>query len=101
MERPIFKINTNDPTVKLAVVQTVVLCLSLSLSCVARSEPLCLFLIYRARAVYEHQIIFSAHAEVDREKIFAEFDKKCIGLQLQIALLMFMFDLKCGTGEWP
>ncbi len=52
MERRIFTINTNDPAVKLAVVQTVVLCTSTS--CVTRSEPVCLFPIYRARAGYEH-----------------------------------------------
>ncbi len=47
--------------VQLAVVQTVVLCTSMS--CVVLPEPLCLFAIYRARAVYEHQIFCSAHTE--------------------------------------
>ncbi len=46
----------------------------------------CLFPIYRPRAVYEHQISFQRTQNgqlADREEIFAEFDKKCIGLELQ------------------
>ncbi len=46
----------DDPAVKLAVVQTVVLCTSTSH--VARPKPLCLFPVYRARAVSEHRIFF-------------------------------------------
>ncbi len=76
MERRTFTINTNDPAVKFAVVQTVVL--STSTSCVARSEPLCLFPIYRAWAVYEHWIFFPAHTQNRQlagcEEIFCEFD---------------------------
>lgn len=41
--------------------------------------------ICRACAVYGHWIFFSAHTQnrqlVDREQIFTEFDKKCIGLE--------------------
>ncbi len=37
--------------------------------------------------MYEHRTFFSAHTQngqpADREEIFAEFDKKCIGLDLQ------------------
>ncbi len=37
--------------------------------------------------MYEHRILFSAHAQngqlADREEIFAEFDKKSAGLELQ------------------
>ncbi len=78
MERWIFTINKNDPTVKLTVVQTVVLCTS----CVTRSEPLSLFPIYWARAACD---FFSAHTQklADREEIFVDFDKKCTGLELQ------------------
>ncbi len=43
--------------------------------------------IYRARAVCEHQTVSSAHTQngklADREEIFSEFDKKCIGLESQ------------------
>ncbi len=62
--------------IRLAVVQTVVLCMSTS--CV----PLCLFPIYRTRAVYEH-VQTQNRQLADREEIFDEFDKKCIGLELQ------------------
>ncbi len=37
--------------------------------------------------MYEHQIFFLAHTQnrelVDREEIFAEFDKNFIGLEMQ------------------
>ncbi len=43
----------------------------------ALPKTLCLFPVYRARAVYEHQIFFSAHTQngklADREEIFSEF----------------------------
>ncbi len=54
---------------------------------ILQSEPLCLFPIYRARAMYEHWTFFQCtHRNgqlVDHEETFAEFDKKCIGLELQ------------------
>ncbi len=41
--------------------------------------------VYRVRAVYEHRTFFSAHTQngklADREEIFTEFDKKCIGFE--------------------
>ncbi len=44
-----------------------------------------LFPVYRTRVVYEHWTFFSAHTEngklAEREEIFTEFDKKCIGLE--------------------
>ncbi len=43
-----------------------------------------MFPVYRARAVCEHQVIFSAHIQnrklADCEEILSEFDKKCFGL---------------------
>ncbi len=37
--------------------------------------------------MYEHRTVFSAHTQngklADREEIFAEFNKKCIGVKLQ------------------
>ncbi len=48
-------------------------------------ESLCLFPVYRVRAVYERQTFFSAHTEngklADREEIFSELHKKCTGLE--------------------
>ncbi len=65
--------------VKPAVIQTVVLCTSTSY--------VAWFPIYRAGAVYEHRIVFSAHTQngqlADRKEMFAGFDNKCIGLELQ------------------
>lgn len=49
--------------------------------CVVRSEPLCLLPIYRVRAVYEHQIYSQRAHSSYHEEIFAEFHKKCIGLE--------------------
>ncbi len=41
-------------------------------------EPLRLFPVYRARAVYEHRTVFSAHTQnrklADCEEIFSEFE---------------------------
>ncbi len=55
------------------------------LALVAPSESLCLFPVYRARTVYEHQTFVSTHTLngklADREEIFSEFVKKCIGLE--------------------
>ncbi len=52
---------------------------------VALPETLCLFPIYRVRAVNEHRTVFSAHTEngklADREEKLSEFDKKCFGLE--------------------
>ncbi len=45
--------------------------------------PVC-FPVYRARAVYEHRTVFSAHTHTEQkasEEIFSEFEKKCIGLE--------------------
>ncbi len=83
--------NTSLPSVLL---QTPVLCTSISCGIlykvfsgnaakalvwvllVALLEPLCLFPIYRASAVYEHWTFVSAHTQnvklADREKIFSE-----------------------------
>ena len=51
----------------------------------AQSNPLYLFSIHRARTVCKHQRFFWAHTLntqlEDQEEQFAEFDKKCIGLQ--------------------
>ncbi len=46
---------------------------------VALPETLCLFPVYRARAVYEHQTFFSFHTQ-NREETISEFDKKGFAL---------------------
>lgn len=46
--------------------------------CVMRYAILCLFPIYKAKAMVKKIDIFLL---ADRQKIFAEFDKKCVGLQ--------------------
>ena len=55
----------------------------------ALSEPLCLFPIYRARAVFEHWSFFSFFlAKTLNEQLeeqYAEFDKMCMGLISQTA----------------
>lgn len=65
----------------IAVVQTVVL------TCVARSEPLYSFPIYRTIAVYEHRtFVQRTHKSgqlADYEEILAEFDEVCFGLDWQ------------------
>ncbi len=59
----------------------------MSTSCVAQSKPLCL----QSKGCVWTPDFFSAHTEnaqlADRKEIFAEFDKKCIGLELQITPL--------------
>ena len=52
----------------------------------ARPQPLCLFLVYSDRTVYEHWISFFSTLNrqlEDNEELFAEFDVKCIGLESQ------------------
>ncbi len=43
--------------------------------------------------MYEHQIFFSEHMQSgrlgDHDEIFAKFDKKCIGLEMQTIPLSF------------
>ncbi len=57
----------------------------------ALPETLCLFPVYKGRAVYEHRTVFSVHTQngtiADREEKFSEFDKKCIGLESYTAPL--------------
>ena len=52
----------------------------------ARSEPLCLFPIYRAWTVYKHTILGCLDTQNGRlaghEAIFAEFDKKVYGTRI-------------------
>ncbi len=71
MGRRIFTINTNDQAVILAVVQTV---LYTSTSCV------CLFPIYRARALFQHQMFFFQHTHRT-------------GLELQTTLLNVVINM--------
>ena len=42
----------------------------------AESEPLCVFPIYRPRAVFKHQSFLLAQRL--NEQLYAEFDKKCV-----------------------
>ncbi len=78
MARQIFTINTNDPAVKLAVVQTVVLCLVRATLFVShlQSRGLCMNTRFFFQRTQNGKL-------ADPEEIFAEFDKKCIGLELQ------------------
>ncbi len=56
------------------------------LDLVALPELLCLFPVYRARAVYERRTGFLFQRTLngklaDHEEIFSEFDEKCVGLE--------------------
>ncbi len=65
----------------------------------ALPESLCLFPVYRARAVYEHQTFFSVHTQnrklVDREEIFSEQKVYWIRLVDYTFNQLIMWSIKC------
>lgn len=62
-----------------------------SVACLSPRHFLC-FPVYTARAVFKHQVLFSAHTQnrqlADREEVVAEFDKQCVGLESVTAPLI-------------
>ncbi len=62
-------------------------------------KPFCLFPIYRASAGF-FVVVFSAHTQngqlADREAMFATFDKKGIGLELQTTPFNVLKRKMCG-----